>query len=115
MAAKLAFSALPTGPMATVMLYLTEGDMARVMRTHLEMKMKESEVASHEFWRGRCCSTFGRHVDSIQVSAVLLLLAHAPAAFDACVSTRKGVSTWCCLSLPMLLILKATWHPCVLD
>lgn len=61
------FSAIPTGPLSTVALYLTEGDLAQLLRTHVEINSRAGEVASDEFWRVRCCSAFGRHLDCIQV------------------------------------------------
>eukprot|EP00752_Nemacystus_decipiens_P012539 g11107.t1 len=57
---------MPTGPLSTVVLYLTEGDLAQLLRTHMDVKTRTSELASDEFWRVRCCSAFGRHLDHIQ-------------------------------------------------
>ena len=62
----LSLSALPTGPLASVVLYLTESELAQLLRT--QKAMLTSELESDEFWRARCCSTFGQHLQHIQVS-----------------------------------------------
>ncbi len=61
----LSLSALPAGPLATVVLYLTEGELAQLLRT--EKAILTSELESDEFWRERCCSTFGQHMQHVQV------------------------------------------------
>jgi len=61
----LSLSTLPTGPLATVVLYLTEGELAQLLRT--QKMMLTSELESDEFWRERSCSTFGQHLQYIQV------------------------------------------------
>lgn len=61
----LSLSTLPTDPLATVVLYLTEGALAQLLRTQKAMLTRELE--SDEFWRERCCSTFGQHLQHIQV------------------------------------------------
>ncbi|CBN78792.1 conserved unknown protein [Ectocarpus siliculosus] len=64
MAPTATFSTLPLGPLGTVVLYLTVADMAQLIGTNKEMNT--SALDSPEFWRERCCGTFGRHVDYIE-------------------------------------------------
>lgn len=62
------FSTLPMGPLATAALFLTEADVAQLLRTDKEMAtLNATEVVSDEFWRERCCRTFGDHADVIEV------------------------------------------------
>lgn len=65
-------------PLATVVLYLRESDWAQLLRT--QKGMRASELDSEEFWRDRASSTFGRHLDCVQVTipyiGFLLLLHH---------------------------------------
>lgn len=58
-------AALPLGPLTQAVLYLREGDVAQLLRT--EKELSASALDSSEFWRERCCSTFGRHVECIEV------------------------------------------------
>ncbi|CAM9424866.1 unnamed protein product [Scytosiphon promiscuus] len=60
-------SSLPTGPLAAAVLYLTEADLAQLLRTDKEMAhLNAGEIASDDFWRERCCNTFGAHADSLE-------------------------------------------------
>lgn len=58
-------STLPMGPLVSAVLYLTEGDVAQLLRTG--KAMSTSPLFSDEFWRERCCSTFGRHLECLEV------------------------------------------------
>ncbi|CAM9840889.1 unnamed protein product, partial [Sphacelaria rigidula] len=54
-------SALPWGPLENAILFLKERDLAEVLRVSKEF----STLQSDEFWRERCCDTFGRHLANI--------------------------------------------------
>lgn len=58
-------STLPMGPLVSAVLYLTEGDVAQLLRTG--KAMSTSPLCSNEFWRERCCCTFGRHLECLEV------------------------------------------------
>lgn len=72
MAPTATFSTLPLGPLGTVVLFLTVADMAQFIGTNKEMNT--STLDSPEFWRERCCGTFGRHVDYIEVHTRRLII-----------------------------------------
>lgn len=72
MAPTATFSTLPLGPLGTVVLYLTVAGMAQLIGTNKEMNT--SALDSPEFWRQRCCGTFGRHVDYIEVRSHRLII-----------------------------------------
>lgn len=61
-------STLPMGPLMSAVLYLTEGDVAQLLRT--SNAMNSSPLCSDEFWRERCCSTFGGHLECLEVGRV---------------------------------------------
>lgn len=56
-------STLPWGPLENAVLFLKEGDFAQV----LAMSKEFSTLHSDDFWRERCCDTFGQHLTNIEV------------------------------------------------
>lgn len=59
------FSTLPLGPLENAVMFLREGDVGQLLRTNKDMHL--SAVDSDEFWRERCCHTFGRYLHCIEV------------------------------------------------
>ena len=58
-------SMLPLGPLVSAVFFLTEADVAQLLRTG--KAMNSSPICSNEFWRERSLCTFGRHLECIEV------------------------------------------------